>query len=196
MAAVAVILLIVVCVTKQNASVNLEGKQGRPMLPYDDALVYVVNADGEAEYRICDLNAYRELADYAPEMEYHEDGYYAGKGEEIKVDHSVKSLASGNTLTISRASEDSDVYLVFKDIEAESFTVNDGNTEVTYIFSETEDYVEGEDYAFFVHLDCEVTVNGGSATVEYKEVIRDYENMIPEKYASVSSAYFSGIIFS
>jgi hypothetical protein len=76
----AVSLAIFLCVSlvKPNASVNLQGKQNIATLPYDDALVYVLDKSGDSEYRIYDLNAYNALRAYSPEMSY-ESSYYVGE---------------------------------------------------------------------------------------------------------------------
>ena len=55
------------------------------------------------------------------------------------------------------------------------FTVDDGKSQGIYQIT--------EGMFFTIHSDCTVTVNGGSATMEYREVIRDYEPLIPEAYA-------------
>lgn len=173
--AVSVVILLAVSLCAPNASVNLQGKQNIAKLPYDDALVYVHDASGEDEYRVYDLNAYGALKQYAPEMEYTGE-YYAGKGERVEIPLTVLATAHENVLTVEKNAEDSLVYLDFKNIRAASFTVNDGITEQTYSFGEE------ETYAIKLHSACVVTVNGGSADVEYKEVLRDYAPLIPAKY--------------
>ncbi|MBQ8334271.1 MAG: hypothetical protein IJX93_10930, partial [Clostridia bacterium] len=120
------------------------------------------------------LNAYGALKKYATEMDY-ADGYYAGTGEEIPVDHTILSAASGNALEIRRNTEEALVYLTFTDVSAQSFTLDDGITSKTYDLS--------EGYSIKIHTDCTVTVNGGSASVSYREVLRDYAPMIPAEYA-------------
>lgn len=173
--AVAMVVLFAVSIVKPNASVNLQGKQNIAKLPYDDALVYVSNANGDSEYRIYDLNAYGALKKYAPEMMYQGE-YYAGDGEKKDIELTAIATASKDTLTVKKNVENSLVYLDFKNINAESFTVDDGITIHTYEFNEE------ETYSIKLHSECQVTVNGGSADVEYREVIRDYEALIPSEY--------------
>ncbi len=177
--ACAMILLLVVSTARPNASVNLQGKQSIFMLPYDDALVYAVDADGNREYRVYDLNAYRALKPYAPEMAYG-GAYYAGQGENPEIALSALATAEGNVLTVRKNAEDSLVYLDFKNIQAESFTVRDGVTTRTYSF-------EGRDtYSVTLHSECLVTLDGGSADVAYKEVLRDYAALISAEYENDS----------
>ncbi len=173
----ALIIFLCVCLAKPNASVNLQGKQNIAKLPYDDALVYVVDEKAGDEYRIYDLNAYSALAVYAPEMEYAGD-YYVGEGEKPSVEHSIRSTVEGNLLTVKKTDAASTVYLIFGEGSADSITVDDGITQNTYEIE--------KDFVFTIHSDCTVTVNGGSATFEYREVIRDYEPLIPESYADDS----------
>ena len=170
--AAAMILFLCVSFSKPNANVNLQGKQSNSKLPFDDALVYVLDQSGSAEYRIYDLNAAGYLMEYAPEMEYQGE-YYAGEGPVLDVGYQILSTAEENTLTVRKCDEDNLIWLTFTGIEAESFTIDDGITSITYPF-------EGRDsYGMTIHTDCTVTVNGGSADVAYREVIRDYEKLIP-----------------
>ncbi len=167
------LIFLCVCMVKPNASVNLQGKQNIAKLPYDDALVYVVDEKGDSEYRIYDLNAYAALKDYAPQMEYAET-YYVGEGKEQSVDHAIRSAAEGGVLTVEKTDEKSTVYLEFTKVNADSITVSDGKTERTYEIS--------EGFIFTIHSNCTVTVNGGTAEMEYREVLRDYAPLIPEAY--------------
>lgn len=173
--AVAMVILLCVSVIKPNASVNLQGKQNIAKLPSDDALVYVSDTEGDYEYRIYDLNAYRALKSYAPEMEYNGE-FYEGEGEDKNVSLKAISEAEGNVLNVKKNVEDSLVYLDFKNINAESFTVDDGITTRIYEFGDS------ETYSIKLHTQCTVTLNGGNAEVEYKEVIRDYAPLIPDGY--------------
>ena len=175
--AVSLIIFLCVSVTKPNASVNLQGKQNIAKLPYDDALVYVVDASGEREYRVYDLNAYRALKVYSPEMTY-ADSYYVGEGEEQAVEHTILSAMEGNMLYIKKADENSLVYLDFTNIDATSFTVSDGKISKSYRLT------ENGTYSIKLHSSCTVSINGGSAAVAYKEVIRDYPSLIPAEYAN------------
>ena len=174
----AVSLAIFLCVSlvKPNASANLQGKQNIATLPYDDALVYVLDADGNSEYRIYDLNAYGALKAYSPEMTY-ADSYYVGEGETMEISTNILSTFEDNALTIRKADENSLVYLEFTNISALSFTIDDGlETEMTYVLP------RNGHYSFKIHSDCVITLNMGAATVSYKEVIRDHEALIPAEY--------------
>lgn len=177
--ACAMIILFAVSVIKPNASVNLQGKQNIAKLPYDDALVYVSDADGDYEYRAYDLNAYGALQEYAPEMKYNGE-YYVGKGEKQNIELKAIATADNAVLTVKKNVENSLVYLDFKNINAESFTVDDGITTRTYKFEDK------DTYSIKLHNECTVTVNGGTTEVEYKEVLRDYAELIPTEYASDS----------
>ena len=110
-------------------------------------------------------------------MEY--DGVnYAGQGEKADIELKALGTVSDNVLNVKKNTDDSLVHLNFKNIKAESFTVNDGITSQTYKFDESEIYV------IVLHSDCVVTLNGGNADVEYIEVLRDYEALIPSEYES------------
>lgn len=172
----AMIVLLCVSVAKPNASVNLQGKQNISKLPYDDALVYVCDKNGNYEYRVYDLNAYGALKEYAPDMKYGGE-YYAGSGENKNITLKPISEADGNTITVKKNTEDSLVYLDFKNVNAESFTVDDGITTQVYEFGDK------DTYSIKLHSACRVTLNGGSADVEYKEVLRDFNSLIPADYA-------------
>lgn len=174
--AVSLIVFLCVSITKPNASVNLQGKQNIAKLPYDDALVYVLDASGDSEYRIYDLNAYGALKKYSPDMTY-EGEYYVGEGEEKAISNEILSTFENNILTIKKTDENSLVYLDFSDITALSFTIDDGlETETTYLLP------RNGSYSIKIHSDCVVTVNAGSATVSYKEVLRDYDALVPAEY--------------
>ena len=172
----AMLIFLVTSLIKPNASVNLQGKQNIVKLPYDDALVYVLDEEGNAEYRIYDLNAVSQLKKYAPEMEYSDD-YYVGYGEEKMITVQNLTTQSDNMLYVNKNTADSLVYLDFSNIDAASFTVDDGITVHTYSLA------DAETYSIKLHSACVVTVNG-SADVAYKEVIRDYAPLIPEEYAN------------
>ena len=177
--ACAMVILLAVSTVKPNASVNLQGKQNIAKLPYDDALVYVNNKDGSYEYRVYDLNAYNAVEKYAPEMKYSGE-YYVGQGTDQHIELTASATAENNVLTVKKNAEDALVYLDFKNINAQSFTVDDGITTHTYHFEDK------DTYSITLHSECTVTVNGGSVTVEYKEVLRDYTKLIPAEYANDS----------
>ena len=175
--AVALVIFTCCSVVKTNASVNLQGKQNIVKLPYDDALVYVVNDKGETEYRIYDLNSVGALKKYSPELTYTESGYYVGKGDKQNVALSVLSTAEGNALEVKKSDDRALVYLEIRSNGAESFTVSDVNGEKTYTLTD-------KTYSIKLHTDCTVTFNGGAASVDYKEVVIDYEALIPAEYAN------------
>ena len=171
-------LAIFLCVSliKPNASADLQADQSIALLPYDDALVYVLDANGDSEYRIYDLNAYGALKAYRPEMTY-ENSYYVGEGETAEISTKILSTFEDNALTIKKADENSLVYLEFTNISALSFTIDDGlDTEMTYVLP------RNGRYSFQIHSDCVITLNMGTATVSYKEVLRDYTALIPAEY--------------
>jgi hypothetical protein len=161
---------------KPNAAVNLQGKQNIVKLPYDDALVYVLDDKGNAEYRIYDLNAVRALKPYSPEMEFVNDEYYMGKGEKKDIALSVLSTAENNALNVKKSADNALVYLEIKSEGATSFTISDKNTTRTFTLTD-------EVYTIKIHTDCTVTFDG-AASVSYKEVVRDYAPLIPAAYAN------------
>lgn len=171
--AAAMVIFLCVSITRPNANVNLQGKQNNSKLPWDDALVYVVDQTAGAEYRVYDLNAIGYLKDYAPALEYQEE-YYTGKGAAADVEYEILSQAEGNTLTIREFNTDNLIFLTFTNIQAESFTIDDGTTAITYPLDDR------ESYSMTIHSDCVLTVNGGSADIAYREVLRDYEKLMPE----------------
>lgn len=177
--AAALVIFTVVSLCSPNASVNLQGKQNIVKLPYDDALVYVLDENGDHEYRIYDLNSVRALEKYAPDMKYNGAYYWSQWGEKKDISLNVLANSEGNVLTVKKNADTSLVYLDFSNIDAKSFTIDDGITTQTYTF-------EGDTYSIKLHSDCTVTLSGGTATVEYKEVLRDYEPLIPAEYSGDS----------
>ena len=177
--AAAMVIFLCVSVSKPNANVNLQGKQNNIKLPWDDALVYVIDENGHAEYRVYDLNALSYLEPYAPEMTYNSE-YYVGEGPAVDVEYELLSTAEGDTLTIKEYNEDNLTWLTFTNIQADSFTIDDGTTSITYPFGDS------TSYGITIHSGCTVTVNGGSVDIAYREVLRDYDRLIPEGYAADS----------
>jgi competence protein ComGC len=175
-AAVSLAIFLCCSVFKTNASVNLQGKQNIIKLPYDDALVYVINEKGEAEYRIYDLNSVGALKKYSPEMKFVGGEYYAGAGEAKNIGLSILSKAQGNALTVTKSDDGALIYLEIKSEGATSFTISDEDYTGTY---ELKDGV----HLITIHKNCTVTFNGG-ASVSYKEVVRDYAPLIPSEYAN------------
>lgn len=172
---IGIIILFVVCVIPADASVNLQGKQNIAKLPWDDALIYVLDENNESEYRIYDLNAYNSLKKYAPKMTYMSEYYVA---EEVNHDISVSVLTTSenNMLTVKKYFDKSIVYLTISTESATSIVIDDGITSKVYNFN------DDKLLNITIHSNCTVKVIGGTATIEYKEVIRDYETLIPSDY--------------
>ena len=179
---VSLLIFLVVSLCKPDVHMNLQGKQGISKYSYDDALVYV---DREQEYRVYDLNAYPTLKKYCEDMEYNEEGYYVKK-QELSIQETIQSQqASGWELNIQKADTDSMVYLTFSDIQADAFWIDDGKSVQSY------DLTDKETYEITIHEDCKVYIEEGSALVEYKELIRDYETVIPEAYDEAEKLHFN-----
>ena len=174
--AVAMVLLLIASATKLDANVNLQGKQNISRLPSDDALVYVLDENGESEYRVYDLNAYRALKPFAPDMTWNDGEYYAGKGEEKDIALSVLSASEGKVLNVAKTSKDALVYLYITSEKATSVTVTHG------IISRTYQIAKDKTFELLIHEDATVKLNGAHATVDYREVVRDYEPLIPDGY--------------
>lgn len=177
--ACAAVIFLVVCTAAPNASVNLQGKQNIAKLPYDDALVYAVDENGSCEVRVYDLNSMRALKKYESKLDWSEEKscYVRAVGEVSGVELKNLSTVSGNVLSVKKNTSDSLVYLDFTDINAKSFTIDDGVTVHTYS-------LEGvESYTITLHSECTVTVDG-SAHIAYKEVVRDYAPLVPDEYAT------------
>ena len=182
--AVAMLIFLVVSLIPANASVNLQGKQNIAKLPYDDALVYVQAEDGTFEYRIYDLNSMRALRDYAPDgMKYTTD-HYAGSGEQKDVALTVLSKQENGALTVQKSDEKALVYLTFKAEGGTVITLDDGTSTSQHTVGES-----GE-LALTLHSDCTVT-SSAAAEVEYLEVVRDYQPLIPENYSGEERLHFN-----
>ncbi len=180
--AAAMAVFLCVSLSPADPNVNLQGKQGIAKLKYDDALVYLLTEEGDHEYRVYDLNAYKALKKYCPEMEYNtEELCYIGTGEKADIGTSLLTTAENNTISVKKNEGNSTVYLSFFDATADSFTIDDGITSQTYNFPE-----HGY-YAITIHSDCTVTINGGSATAYLFESIIDHPDVIPEGYADDSN---------
>ena len=179
--AMSLVILTVVSTSSLNASVNLQGKQNIAKLPSDDALVYVVDEEGDTEYRVYDLNAYGALKAYSPEMTYNEEGYYEGEGESVSVNHAIVSTNDEATISVTKTHENSLVYLDFSNATGKSFIIDDGKTRQSYEFDE-----EGK-FSINIHSNCQVILKDGTADVQYKEVLRDYESLIPAEYDNDSN---------
>lgn len=174
MAVAGLVTALCVSLAKPNANVNLQGKQSLSRLPWDDALVYAVDQNGDAEYRVYDLNAVGYLETYAPELIWQGE-YYAADADDADVEYSIQSIVEGSTLTIREFHEDNLVYLTFSNIQADSFSIDDGTTVISYSFEDR------DTYGITIHSDCVVTVFGGSADLHYREFLRDYEKLMPEE---------------
>lgn len=152
----------------------------------DDALIY--STDNESYYYYCvyDLSAYKALKKYCPEMEYSSDEYgYIIDAERKELGISSQITCEGNTLNIKRAHEDSVINFTLQATGAESFTVDDGITVQTIEIPE-------HGYAFmYLHDDCIITLNGGTATAFTTEYIVDYPPLIPDNYNPEEKLHFN-----
>ena len=181
--AVSLVIFFCVSITKPNASMNLQGKQNIVTLPYDDALVYVLDANGDSEYRVYDLNAYSALKEYAPDMTYNGE-YYFGEGAEVSVDYDIQSTITNRSIKVRKTAENSLVYLTFTSDDAKTVTVDDGKSASTHHLT------KGEPLMIKIHTDCTVTVHG-AAEIAYKELIIDYKPLIPEAYEENEYLHFN-----
>jgi hypothetical protein len=130
----------------------------------------------DGEYRVYDLNAYRALKPFAPDMTWNDGEYYAGKGEEKDIALSVLSASEGKVLNVAKTSKDALVYLYITSEKATSVTVTHG------IISRTYQIAKDKTFELLIHEDATVKLNGAHATVDYREVVRDYEPLIPDGY--------------
>ena len=110
-------------------------------------------------------------------MKFVNDEYYVGTGDEKNVALSILTTAQDNVLTVTKAVDRSFIYLEIKSEGATSFTISDENFIGTYELTD-------DVYAIMLHENCTVTFNGGAASVSYKEVVHDYEPLIPAEYAN------------
>ena len=183
---ISVVIFLLISLTPHDANANLQGKQSISMLPYDDALVYALDSDGYAETLVYDFDAYQALKKYAPELTYDaEDKCYVAKEQHLEVQKSILSQKEGDVLQIRRAHEDSIVYLEFTAEKPGTFSIDDGKTVQNYTFD------ENGYYQIRIHEDCKVYVNGTTASVSYKEVIRDYEELVPDNYDATQQLHFN-----
>ncbi len=182
---IALVIFIGISLTVPDPNANLQGKQSISMLPYDDALVYSVEADGSFEYMVCDFDAYRALKKYAPEMTYSDEKRCYLSAAEPMETVSILSEQEGDTLHIRLTDEDALVYLTFTETTGESFSIDDGKNVQTYTFDK-----KGY-YYIRIHDNCTVQLNGGTAKVAYQEVLRDYEALIPEDYDATEQLHFN-----
>ena len=185
---IGMIIFLAISLSHPNANVNLQGKQGISKLPYDDALIYVVDQQKGDVYRVYDLNAYSALEPYAPDMEYVDD-HYEGVGEEIQVKETILSYAEKDALTIEKTRDDVLIYLTFKNMDGSGFVIEDGKTSNTYLFENG--LAKDGTYGITIHSDCVITLLDGSVDVEYQEVLRDYEACIPKDYNPEEKLHFN-----
>lgn len=179
------IIFLVVSMFHLNPGVNLEGKQKISNLPYDDALVLVVNENNEKEYRVYDLNAYQALKKYCKDMIYH-DSYYVKEDINIDIDFSINSTSQGKSLEVNKLNQNSIVYLTFKNItDATTFEIETNGNVQEFEFNNQ------EEYEILIHTDSIVTLKSGSAEIEYKELLIDYSPIIPSNYQSEEMLHFN-----
>ena len=119
-------------------------------------------------------------------MEYSSDEYgYIIDAERKELGISSQITCEGNTLKINRAHEDSVINFTLQATGAESFTVDDGITVQTIEIPE-------HGYAFmYLHDDCIITLNGGTATAFTTEYIVDYPPLIPDNYNPEEKLHFN-----
>ena len=183
--AIPLIIFLVVSMFHLNPGVNLEGKQKISNLPYDDALVLVVNENNEKEYRVYDLNAYQALKKYCKDMIYH-DSYYVKEDINIDIDFSINSTSQGKSLEVNKLNQNSIVYLTFKNItDATTFEIETNGNVQEFEFNNQ------EEYEILIHTDSIVTLKSGSAEIEYKELLIDYSPIIPSNYQSEEMLHFN-----
>lgn len=182
---IALVIFLCISLTVPDPNANLQGKQSISMLPYDDALVYAVEADESCEYMVCDLNAYRVLKKYAPQMTWSDEKRCYVCAAEPMETVQILSEQEGDILNVRLTDEDALVYLTFEGATGEAFTVDDGKNVRTYTFDE-----DGY-YYIRLHDDCAVQLKDGTAKVTYQEVLRDYEALIPAEYDGAEPLHFN-----
>ncbi len=177
--------IIFLCVSLSEYSIHSDLTDGFSFND-DDALIYSTDNETYFNYGIYDLNAYKVLKKYGPEMEYVEEEYgYSCSGEKLDLNISSLITSEGRTLNIKRAHEDSIIYVWIESEGAESFTVDDGITTQTIDLSERK-------FAYiYLHNDCVITLNGGTADVYTNEYIVDYHELIPENYNPEEKLHFN-----
>lgn len=173
------------CVSLSGYSIHSDLTDGFSHMD-DDALIYSTDNESFYSYYVFDLNAYKELKKYAPEMEYvdYEYGYFA---ETEKKELNISSLitAEGRTIDLKRAHEDSCISINLETSGAVSFTIDDGTAVQTIEIPE-------HGYAYvLVHSDCTLTLNGGTGTAYITEYIVDYPPLIPENYNPDEKLHFN-----
>lgn len=180
-------LLIFFVVTMINPSprANLVGKQNISILPYDDALVLVVNENNQQEYRIYDLNAYHALKKYCTGMSYQNSYYVKDIESNLDVKEKIQSTHKENIININKVNDNSYVYLTFNNYSTDAyFEVNTNNSVQKFELSETSNRI-------LIHSNSLVTYYGEKCDVEYQEVIIDYQNIIPNNYNQEERLHFN-----
>lgn len=126
-------------------------------------------------YRIYDIYAYNALKKYVPGLKRTED-FYECRAPKKDIGLSILSHADKNKLTITKADEKSKIYVYFMNATAKSFSIDDGKEIRNIDFNE-------HGFGFFTfRSNCTVTINDGSAYIQYNELIRDFKPIIPESY--------------
>lgn len=97
----------------------------------------------------------------------------------------ILSEQEGDTLHVRLTDEAAFVYLTFEGATGESFSIDDGENVQTYTFSESGYYY------IRLHDNCSVRLKDGTAKVAYREVLRDYEPLIPADYDSEEQLHFN-----
>jgi hypothetical protein len=130
----ALVSLLIISLSKGNISVNYQGKQSIPYLPYDDALVYVINGES-CQYLVKDLDAFtyfkKDLEGYAYN-ELHQ-AYVKDSADKPDLEGLSVLTPEGKVLTIDRNTASGYVDLVISNnTNLESVTVNYGTYIQTY----------------------------------------------------------------
>lgn len=186
--AISAILFLIISAIHLNPSVNLQGKQNIGKLPYDDALVYIQREDNTCEYRIYDLNAYKDVKEYAPKMKYNGE-FYTCEAEHKGINLKSQAVLADNVLAVKKNTDSSTIYLYITDISSNAtITISDGTTSKEYKLNE-----KGTNLT--LHSDCIITVNG-TANIGYTEVIRDYSSLIPSGYDKSEQLHFNLWLYS
>jgi hypothetical protein len=132
--ALSLVSFLIIAMSKGNISINYQGKQSIPYLPYDDALVYVINGES-SQYMVKDLDAFtymkKGLEGYSFD-EFHQAYLKDATDRRDLPGLSVMSLDE-KVLTIDRNTASGYVDLVISNnMNIESVTADYGTSVKTY----------------------------------------------------------------
>lgn len=167
--------LFIISISKTNISVNNIGKQNSSMLPYDDALIYVIN-DEDSKYLIKDLDAFSYLNKNLDAYKYDQElrAYYKkDSSPDFNLDGLSDITLNNNQLTINRNNNNGYIEISFKNN-------NNINKILLEIDGKTEEYeIENDNYTLRLRSDATVNLltNGNEvdATIIVSELIINYE---------------------